>query len=80
MSASVFVAVGLFVLLPSSDPLWADLARRVEQFQCEAMEELQDIVAEEWKKTDKEYLRTLARSMPERCQAVIDAHGDHTKY
>jgi transposase/uncharacterized coiled-coil protein SlyX len=60
--------------------LWADLARRVEKFQCETMEELQDIVAEEWKETDKEYLRTLARSMPERCQAVIDAHGDHTKY
>ena len=60
--------------------LWADLARRVEEFQCATMEELQDIVAEEWKKTDKELLRTLARSMPERCQAVIDAKGDHTKY
>jgi transposase/uncharacterized coiled-coil protein SlyX len=60
--------------------LWADLARRVEKFQCETMEELQDIVAEEWKETDKELLRTLARSMPERCQAVIDAHGDHTSF
>jgi transposase len=60
--------------------LWADLARRVEQYQCETMEELQDIVAEEWKKTPKKYLRELARSMPERCQAVIDAKGDHTKY
>jgi len=60
--------------------LWADLARRVEKFQCETMEELQDIVAEEWKNTDKELLRTLARSMPKRCQAVIDAHGDHTSF
>jgi transposase/uncharacterized coiled-coil protein SlyX len=60
--------------------LWADLARRVEQFQCDSMEELQDIVAEQWKETDKELLRTLARSMPERCQAVIDAHGDHTAF
>src|SRR4029079_11192039 len=42
--------------------LWADLARRVEQFQCDSMEELQDIVAEEWKKTPKKLLRTLARS------------------
>jgi transposase/uncharacterized coiled-coil protein SlyX len=50
--------------------LWADLARRVEQFQCDTMEELQDIVAEQWKETDKELLRKLARSMPERCQAV----------
>jgi len=60
--------------------LWADLARRVENFQCDSMEELQDIVAEEWKETDKELLRKLARSMPERCQAVIDARGDHTKF
>ena len=60
--------------------LWADLARRVEQFQCETMLKLQDIVAEQWKETDKQLLRTLARSMPERCQAVIDAHGDHTKF
>ena len=60
--------------------LWADLARRVEQFQCSTMEELQDIVAEQWKETDKELLRKLARSMPERCQAVIDAHGDHTAF
>src|SRR3954471_24891958 len=42
--------------------LWADLARRVEEFQCETMEELQDIVAEEWKKTSKELLRTLVHS------------------
>jgi uncharacterized coiled-coil protein SlyX len=60
--------------------LWADLSRRVEEFQCDTMEELQDIVAEQWKETDKELLRKLARSMPERCQAVIDAHGDHTAF
>lgn len=60
--------------------LWADLARRVEQFQCETMEELQDIVAEQWKETSTDLLRELARSMPQRCQAVIDANGDHTKY
>jgi transposase len=60
--------------------LWADLARRVEKFQCSTMETLQDIVAQEWAKTPKEYLRKLARSMPERCQAVIKAHGDHTKF
>jgi transposase len=60
--------------------LWADLARRVEQYQCETMEELQDIVAEEWKKTSKQGLRKLARSMPHRIQAVIDAKGDHTNY
>ncbi len=60
--------------------LWADLARRVEQYQCDTMEELQDIVAEQWKKTSKQGLRKLARSMPHRIQAVIDAKGDHTMY
>jgi transposase/uncharacterized coiled-coil protein SlyX len=60
--------------------LWADLARRVEKFQCETMEELQDIVAEQWKKTSKAYCRKLARDMPKRCQAVIDANGGHTKF
>jgi hypothetical protein len=60
--------------------LWADLARRVEKYQCHTMEELQDIVAEEWKKTPTDYLAKLARSMPKRCQAVIDANGDHTTY
>jgi transposase len=60
--------------------LWADLARRVEQYQCETMEELQDIVADEWKATSVDSLRQLVHSMPERCQAVIDANGDHTKY
>jgi hypothetical protein len=29
--------------------LWADLARRVEKFQCPTMEELQDVVAKEWR-------------------------------
>jgi hypothetical protein len=42
------------------------------------MEELQDRVAEEWEATPIEYLAELARSMPERCQAVIDAKGQHT--
>jgi transposase len=60
--------------------LWADLARRVEKFQCDSMEELQDIVAQEWKETPKDYLRSLARSMPERCQAVIAVRGNHTKF
>ena len=76
----------LFFLPPYSpdlnpiENLWADLARRVEKFQCETMEELQDIAADEWKKTPKKLLRKLARSMPDRCQAVIEANGDHTKY
>ena len=44
--------------------LWADLARRVEQYQAETMEELQDIVADEWAATPIEFLIKLAQSMP----------------
>jgi len=60
--------------------LWNDLARRVEARPASTVEELQDAIAEEWERTSPAYLRKLARSMPQRCQAVIDAHGDHTKY
>lgn len=60
--------------------LWATMARAVEQHQCDTMEKLQDVVAAEWDKIDAEYMRTLAHSMPKRCQAVIDAQGWHTKY
>jgi transposase len=60
--------------------LWANMARRVEMRPAATVEELQDVVAEEWAATPQDYLATLAQSMPARCQAVIDANGDHTKY
>ncbi len=60
--------------------LWNDLARRVEARPASTLEELQDVIADEWERTSPAYLRKLARSMPKRCQAVIDAKGDHTKY
>ena len=66
--------------LNPTENLWAAMARAVEQHQCDTMEELQDVVAAEWDKIDVEYMRTLAHSMPKRCQAVIDAQGWHTKY
>jgi hypothetical protein len=60
--------------------LWADLKRRVEKRPANTMDELQDIVAEEWAATPAESLRTLVHSMPARCQAVIVAEGGHTDY
>jgi transposase len=60
--------------------LWNDLARRVEQKQVETMEQLQDVVAAEWKATSTDLLTKLAHSMPKRCKAVIDAKGNHTDY
>jgi transposase len=60
--------------------LWAAMARAVEQHACETMEALQDVIADVWKKVDEQLMQKLARSMPERCQAVIEAEGWHTKY
>jgi hypothetical protein len=60
--------------------LWNDIARRVESRPASTIEQLQDVIAEEWEATDVNLLHKLARSMPDRCQAVIDAKGDHIKY
>ena len=60
--------------------LWNDIARRVELKPASTLEELQDVVADEWAATPVQFIDTLARSMPKRCQAVIAAHGDYTKY
>lgn len=68
---------------PDLNPIenvWNDIARRVEKRPAGTMEELQDTIAEEWAATSVDFLRKLAHSMPKRCQAVIDAQGDHTKY
>ncbi len=60
--------------------LWNHLARVVETAQATTMEELQDVVAEAWKKTELSFIQTLVHSMPKRCKAVIEAQGEHTKY
>jgi hypothetical protein len=60
--------------------LWNDMARRVEARPAGSMEELQDVIADEWAATSLDLLRRLAESMPARCQAVIEANGDHTKF
>ena len=44
------------------------------------LEELFEHVQQEWAKLDKELLRTLVRSMPNRIKAVIKNKGGATKY
>jgi hypothetical protein len=43
-------------------------------------DQLRQIVQEAWDSITDEVLRELIGSMKERCQAVIDADGGHTKY
>jgi hypothetical protein len=68
---------------PDLNPMenvWNEMARRVEMRQAESIEQLQNIVAEEWTTTSIEFLVKLAHSMPKRCTAVIEAKGGHTNY
>lgn len=68
---------------PDLNPIenvWQDVERRVEARAPQSIEELQDVIAEEWEKTPKSLLTKLAHSMPKRCKAVIAAGGDHIHY
>ena len=60
--------------------LWQHLEKRVEARVAKELEELQDVIADEWQKTPTDFLIKLAHSMPKRCQAVIDAGGDHIHF
>jgi hypothetical protein len=60
--------------------LWIELEKRVEKYNATTLDGLQDAIAEEWDKTSLDFLKTLSHSMPKRCQAVIDANGQHTMY
>ena len=60
--------------------LWSDMNTRVQRHNPTTMEELQDVIAEEWELTSLELLISLSHSMPSRCQQVVDALGYKTKY
>ncbi|MCW3101274.1 MAG: transposase-like [Chthonomonadaceae bacterium] len=60
--------------------LWQHIEKRVEERAPNTMEELQDVVAEEWKKTPTELLAKLAHSMYKRCIDVVAASGDHIHF
>ena len=60
--------------------LWQHLEKRVEERLPNEFWELQDVIAEEWTKTPRDFLIKLVHSMPKRCKAVIAAGGDHIHY
>jgi hypothetical protein len=41
---------------------------------------LRRYVKEAWEELPEDYFKELLASMPQRCQAVIDANGMHIKY
>jgi hypothetical protein len=66
--------------LNPQENVWAYLARRIEALGCRTEDELKAAIACEWERIPLSFLQSLTDSMPERCQRVIDAHGDHIHY
>lgn len=60
--------------------LWGVLKRKVEERQPKNLQQLKEVVLEEWKGIDSEVCRNLVHSMPRRVAAVVENRGGHTKY
>ena len=46
----------------------------------ETLQELRDTLANEWNNLPKALIQLLIGSMRRRCEAVVAARGDHTRY
>ncbi|CAF4872624.1 unnamed protein product [Pieris macdunnoughi] len=62
--------------------IWDLLDRRIRKrpIAPQTLQQLTEALIEEWERIPQEDIRRIIRSMPRRCQAVIRAHGGHTRY
>ncbi len=60
--------------------LWGILKWMVEEHKVSNIQQLCDIVMEEWKRTPVVTCESLVNSMPKRVKAVLENNGGHTKY
>ena len=69
---------------PAKSPdlnLWDLLKRRVRQLrQHRTLVQLQHDVNQIWRQITQPTIQNYIRSMRQRCRAVIDANGGHTRY
>ncbi len=54
--------------------------RKVEERKVSNINQLRDVIMEEWKRTPVETCEALVNSMPKRIKAVLENNGGHTKY
>ncbi len=54
--------------------------RKVEERKVSNINQLRDVIMEEWKTTSVETCEALVNSMPKRVKAVLENNGGHTKY
>jgi hypothetical protein len=70
-------------VLPSPiAPVWNELGRGVRHRQIppETLQKLCDALVHEWNNIQQACIQQLIGSMPRRCEAVVAARGDHTRY
>jgi transposase len=68
---------------PDLNPIehvWDILGRRMQQRDCQGLNQLFDALREEWHAIPQEDLDNLISSMPRRVGTVISKRGGHTKY
>jgi hypothetical protein len=60
--------------------VWGIMAQRLSNRVFKSADKFKAAIIEEWDKIDYPLLCSLYKSVPARCQAVIDASGAQTKF
>ncbi len=60
--------------------MWGILKRKVEKHHVSNIQQLSDVIMEEWKRMPATTCAALVNSMPRRIKAVLDNNGAPTKY
>jgi len=60
--------------------LWAHLKRRIEDHNARSIDELEEIISEEWAEMSVDFCACLTHSMPQRLRLVVEAGGHRTRY
>ncbi len=60
--------------------MWGILKRKVEKQHVSNIQQLRDVIVEEWMRMPATTCAALVNSMPRRIKAVLDNNGAPTKY
>ncbi len=60
--------------------MWGILKQKVQKHHVSNIQQLRDVIREEWKRTPATTCAALVNSMPRRIKAVLDNNGAPTKY